>query len=229
LLGEAAPASSFALWAGQKPGKPLCGYQAWKGEPLRVNRNYELWLRDPGAFQRLALLGEDPRRLCLQELVERVFQWVGTPMEVDHLVQGLAELRQEKAPRKEEAIPELMEERVALADSAPTVLEEYYRAEILCASWQEIRALPRAQRWALLLHLKTDEIARFVEYGCCSHQQIAEALEIPRGEFDALSGTLPLPDKLIASRLGLTQRKVINCRASAQKRLCRRLKVSWNA
>jgi hypothetical protein len=87
-----AAAYGLALWAGEHPGESLCGFQERKGQPLGLTANYLRWQHDPREFQRHVLAGGDPHHLLLPELVAQVLRWVGTPMNVDDLLNGLTEL-----------------------------------------------------------------------------------------------------------------------------------------
>ncbi len=92
-LAEArTPAKGFAWWPGQNPGEQICGFRAWEGRPIELTDNYRRWQQDPWAFQQAASEPRDPRRVAFPELVARVLNWVGAPMEVDDLINGLMEL-----------------------------------------------------------------------------------------------------------------------------------------
>jgi hypothetical protein len=63
----------------------------------------------------------------------------------------------------------------------------------------------------------------FVAAGAASLRVQADALEMPFDEFMVLWNRLPLGDKEIAQRFGLTRNQWINRRSAACKRLARRL------
>jgi hypothetical protein len=94
------------------------------------------------------------------------------------------------------------------------------------ALWVEVRALPVAQRTALLLNLRDpdggDALAQLPLTGIASIRQIAGALELEPREFAELWRMLPLEDSAIARRLGVTRQQVINLRKAARARLARR-------
>jgi hypothetical protein len=79
----------FALWPGRKPGQQLCGLKAWEGQPLRFSRNYLAWQEDPRTFERTVAAGRDPRQVLLSDLLAHILGWVGAPMEMNHLLNGL--------------------------------------------------------------------------------------------------------------------------------------------
>lgn len=86
------PAKGFAWWPGPNPGQQICGFRAWEGRPVKFTGNYRRWQQDPWEFQQAATEPRDPRRVAFPELVAGVLNWVGAPMEVDDLVNGLMEL-----------------------------------------------------------------------------------------------------------------------------------------
>ena len=94
--------------------------------------------------------------------------------------------------------------------------------------WNEIRALPLHQRFALLLHARAadgEPVVRLLPLArVATIAAIAAALEIPPEELAALWRELPLDDLSIAARLGLTRPQVISLRRSARERLMRRMR-----
>jgi hypothetical protein len=93
--------------------------------------------------------------------------------------------------------------------------------------WHQICQLPRAQRVALLLNLRTpgagSAVALLPLTGVAGIRQIAEVLEFSAEEFAAMWNLLPMDDLAIAAKLGLTRQQVINLRKSARERLQRRI------
>jgi DNA-directed RNA polymerase specialized sigma24 family protein len=86
------PARGFAWWRDEASGETLCGFQAWKDQPLDFTANYRRWQQDPFEFQEEIFGGRDPRRMALPEALAQVLNWMGAPVAVDDLVDGLAEL-----------------------------------------------------------------------------------------------------------------------------------------
>ena len=99
--------------------------------------------------------------------------------------------------------------------------------ERLGAMWKEICELPLRQRTALLLNLRDDQGASALELfplaGVAALPGIASALEMPARELAQLWNDLPLEDRRIAERLGITRQQVINLRKCARERLSHRL------
>jgi hypothetical protein len=165
------------------------------------------------------------QRLSLNELLTTIFALANAPVELDQLTAVVAELW---------AIEDLPVEALdvnaspALAkksDADPvTIIEQRQLLQVL---WSEICNLPRRQRVALLLNLRNPQGINIITLlpvtSVASFEQIAHALEIPIGEFEALWADLPLDDLRIATFLGATRQQVVNLRKTARERLLRRM------
>jgi hypothetical protein len=156
-----------------------------------------------------------------------IFNCLGSPVEFDELVSGLAALLQirdqpiESTDQNEDAVG------FAVAGELDTAWQTEKRI-FLQRLWQEVGQLPLNQRAALLLNLKDAGgrgcIALFPATGIATLGQLAEILEISVEELAVLWNELPLEDARIAEMLRLTRQQVINARKSARERLTRRLK-----
>jgi hypothetical protein len=96
--------------------------------------------------------------------------------------------------------------------------------------WEEIRALPRRQRIALLFHLRDAQgnsaLSLFQLTGTAFLPAIATAVGMSEAELAGLWNDLPLDDNRIAALLACTRQQVINLRMSARKRLAKRIPTS---
>lgn len=167
----------------------------------------------------------DIHRLPLRGLVRTVVRRAGGRMYVDDLVREIAELRgvQDAAlisPGSSDAMERL-------ADPQAPVTERLDDVAYLRRIWSEVQQLPLRQRWALLLNLRGERgegmLALLPLTGIATIRHIADALQIPAGELAAMWTDLPLDDRRIAERLGVSRQQVINLRKSARARLARRL------
>jgi RNA polymerase sigma factor (sigma-70 family) len=99
--------------------------------------------------------------------------------------------------------------------------------ETLRCLWNEIAALPPRQRAALLLHARDsggESVLRLLfATAIVSSGDAAAALEIHPRDLASLLEDLPLSDRVIARRLGVTPQQVINLRKAARDRLARRM------
>ena len=214
--------ADFALW--ETGGhEHLCGPAAWRGRG-----DASAAVEDLPHHVRARLRGTDAARLPLAEVLTHVFELARSPLELDELVNVVAELTgvSERKAREEETDDGRAAEQIA--DARAGVDEEFDQRLYVARLWAEVRELPVNQRAALLLNLRDaqgrDLLALLPYTGTASVRQIAEALDIPAAEFAKLWNELPLEDKAIAERLGLTRQQVINLRKSARARLGRRLK-----
>ncbi len=147
-------------------------------------------------------------------------------MQLDHLVNGIAELlgvREAVRHEGDDGQPAHLE-FAGDTDVESEAVRSIALTGQIHAIWDEVRLLPLNQRRALLLHLERDELRAFVRHGCCSSQQLAQALDMEGEEFRECFRHLPIPDRCTADRLGVTVRQVINLRKCARERLSRRLK-----
>jgi hypothetical protein len=156
------------------------------------------------------------------DLLEKVFLRLGGPVEFDELVGIVAFLWgvEDAATVSEQSATEI---ECRAADPGQRLELQQWAAEL----WNQICQLPRAQRVALLLNLRTpgagSAVALLPLTGVAGIRQIAEALEFSADEFAAMWKLLPMDDLAIAAKLGLTRQQVINLRKSARERLQRRI------
>src|SRR5262249_11439305 len=138
------------------------------------------------------------------------------PVRFDDLVRVIADLW---------SVVDLRE--VAGASSLPaTQLSGAESRETVRAVWREIQLLPPRQRCALLLNLRDGEdgnaVALLVLSGIATVADVAATVEMSMSELAEVWGQLPIDDRTIADRLGVTRQQVINLRKSARARLARR-------
>jgi len=152
--------------------------------------------------------------------LDHVFDHGRKPVELERLVEKVAELfRLPVSPAQ--ATPGERIDETASAESSLV-----YRSA-LTEVWREIELLPPRQRIALLFGLRDENgsavTSLLVVLRIAAFDQLAAAMELSPEELAAIWDQLPLPDMVIAERLGLTRQQVINLRKSARDRLGRRL------
>jgi DNA-directed RNA polymerase specialized sigma24 family protein len=199
----------FRLW---KTGDiEVCGDAAWEGrEPTSVR----------GSLRHV--FKEWPSRRPSIAFLRAIFQVTGGPVEFESLVDEIADVCGIRPQ-----FTELLDDEIAPPTRPSTAIEEVCAREYLQRLWTAICGLPLGQRRALLLNMKDSydsDIGVLDWYGVASVSQIADALEIPPGDFAALWQELPISDKRIAARWGLSVQEVINRRSSARKTLKSQLK-----
>ncbi len=197
------PEHGFALWD--------AGEDGWLASLERYRR------------QRPGSIPEDLRLRpgsSLSEMAAAILDAAHAPVSFETLVSRIA------------GISGIRDQQVALNDipaadaGSPFDFPASWMAH-LAHLWQAIASLPLPQRIALLLNLQGHEgdspLSLFPATGTASIDEIADMLEIPALEIAALWSRLPLGDREIAERLGLTRQQVINLRMSARKKLSRNL------
>ena len=223
----------LALWE-SGDGDWLCGFAAWRarGKESPSDAGQLRQLRDAVQTLELAQMEfEDIRRVVLADLLSAIFKRIGAPVELDALVntvadlQGIKDLPLATNPDQGEASAG---RREPSSDPRANVAAEVERRSYLQRLWSEIVLLPPGQRAALLLNLRDVQegvIVLLPLTGVATIRQIAEAVAIPAEEFARLWNKLPLDDAVVAIRLGVTRQQVINLRKSARARLARRMRA----
>lgn len=215
--------AAFALWTNEISGL-ICGFAHWRDHAAATpQRLFEKIRQDPVEWMQsldLPIVGTD--RAQLSSLLNALFQSCGEPIKLDELVNIVADICREK-DQPDEQLDTVMNLAAHTLDSE-TVLEQQH---LLALLWQEVCALPRRQRLALLLNFKDaggQDLVSLLPYTrTATIQQIAEAIEVPLEEFLGLWNRLPLDDATIAELLGATRQQVINLRKCARERLERRI------
>lgn len=207
----------LGIWEDER-AEWLCGLAGWEGEgraPVSAARLHR-WTEE------LADLPHGRHALHPAELLARIFERFGGPVELDELVGIVGRIWgvDDAAAAPETAAREL---ESGEADPGARLDLRRWMAEL----WAQIRELPQPQRVALLLNLRSGPDAAAVALlpltGTASIREIALALELPAQELAALWNRLPLDDLTIAERLGVSRQRVINLRKSARERLTRRM------
>jgi RNA polymerase sigma factor (sigma-70 family) len=207
----------FAIWEGAV-GEWLCGLGRWcdAGDPPAPSDVVSRW-RD-----RLTDLPHGPNAIHPTSLLEKIFQRMGGAVEFDELVGMVGFLWGIDDPSP---VSELSASEVESANADPGQRLELQ--QWVSELWKQICELPRSQRVALLLNLRTpgagSAVALLPLTGVAGIHQIAAILEFSPDEFAAMWNLLPLEDLAIAEKLGVTRQQVINLRKSARERLLRRI------
>jgi RNA polymerase sigma factor (sigma-70 family) len=168
-------------------------------------------------------------RRSLPLLVRTLLARRGGAMELNELVDlvaqtlGVRDARPTAADARDPASDlESLTDPAALAPLQALENEQY-----LMRLWAEVQQLPLRQRTALLLNLRDaaggDALDLLPRTGTASLRQIAGALSIEAEELARLWPELPLEDRRIAARLGVSRQQVINLRKAARARLSRRM------
>lgn len=201
--------TGLALWEAQ-PRVWWCGRDNWQTQKHAAS-----------TIQLDACRATLARTRSLRELTEAIFARLNQPVELDDLVNGLAELLEiHDEPAAAQTITDL-------ADSRPSAETAVERRAYLQKLWAEISQLPLNQRSALLLNLRDpnggNQLALFHLTGVTGLRELAAALELNLDDLVELWNRLPLDDLALAARLSLTRQQIINLRLAARRRLARRM------
>jgi hypothetical protein len=199
----------------------LGGLQAWSGRAARSTPHYLALCADLRPFCTGALEDRDPAVLPLHELLRRLFEHAGTPVEVDELTSHLAVLRRVEDSR-ELSLEELdgggADVACAASDNPAAAVIQALASDALRAElWIRICDLPVRQRAALLLCLSPDELLLLAG----TIGRVAGALEMSVEALGEVWRRLPAPDDEIAALLEVTRKQAANLRKCARERLAR--------
>jgi len=212
----------LALWPGEE-GEWLCGLAPWRQRKTTSTRTarVEQLRDDPQGAAQAALPDENVRRMNPTGLVTGLFQWLGEPIELELLVNAVADLW----GIKEQTFQ--LENEGQEVQATTKVATEVDQRAYLKRLWAEIRQLQPHQSAVLLLNLRDAQgrgvIALLRVIGIASMREIAQSLTMSLEELAGLWNDLPLDDATIAQRLDLTRRQVINLRRAVRERLARRM------
>ena len=208
----------FALWQNDD-GKVVGGFEAWRGKQATLSG-----LGDTSVYKTFYSRANQD----LSATIAEIFNRLGSPVEFDELVSGVAAM----LGIRDQPIESLSEgddgSALLVESEEPGPAWQIEKRIFLKRLWEELQELPVNQRAALLLNLKdaggAGGITLFPITGVASLSDLARAVSIDADRFAELWNELPLEDSRIAELLGLTRQQVINARKSGRERLARRLK-----
>lgn len=164
----------------------------------------------------------DPR-----DLLKDIFRLAGAPIELDGLVDAVAELMGIDDPN----MLELSLDRHTGMTNGNNVRADGHAESVELAMtarhlWSEVCRLSHHERVALVLSMKDDRgldgVSLLTHSRAASLEEISLALEMPSVDLVGIWDELPLNDAATARLIGVTSRQVADLRRSARKRLARR-------
>lgn len=214
--------AGLAIWEDAE-GVRLCGFGLWRERPRASRSRIQDLLAKPGVIDGWA----NPRgALSPPDLLAAIFDYLGGPLELDHLVSVVAEIWQVKDQPQTTVADADAADHSPLSGPAENLDLKIDQRSYLHQLWREIGALPPRQRVALLLNLKDSQgcsvVALLPLLRVASVRQIAETLAMTAESLATLWNKLPLNDEAIAEYIGVTRQQVINLRKCARERLRRR-------
>lgn len=223
--------ASFAIWEGDNK-QLLCGLAGWENQEsaITATRRVKELAAGPEACERAGLSANDIQRWDLASLVAAVFRYLGSGVDLDDLVNLIAQWTgvNDHVPG-DAGSNETEDSFERIPDPREPIDTELQRRTYLRRLWAEIRELKPNQRVALLLNLRDenggDVVSVLPVAGIATMGEIADALSMPAERLATLWNELPLDDIKIATHLSITRQQVINLRKSARERLARRMKA----
>ncbi len=225
--------SKFDIWDENK--EKVAGLELWKNaHPSKADNTAlpELY-EDRGEYILNSLAGKSPSSIPLESLLASLFERTNHPIEINVLVDTVADLLEIKDhPVMEWSA--IMHSKAGdkrhpgqATTNQPDTIRQIELREYLTLLWSEIKLLPLRQRVALLLSLRDEKgngmINSLTPCGIASPLEVAKVLEMKREELKAIWNQFPLKDTAIAQMLGVTNQQVINLRKTARERLARRM------
>jgi RNA polymerase sigma factor (sigma-70 family) len=201
----------FRIWE-TGMGFWLCGEVGWRTDDRASAAAIETCRKE---------LASSTLPKSLPDLLERIFQEVSIPIELNDLLFlccGLLGIADE--------VHELEAVAERIADPNAQAAQAAQSQAWLAGMWKEIRELPDRQRLALLLNLRTPggaAIGLFEDLGIAGFGELALVLTMSALELAEIWDRLPLNDKEISERMGVERQQVINLRSAARERLARRM------
>ena len=215
-------AAHYSLWPSSS-GHFVCGYAKWDGTVAGECSEADLDRIPPLSPAPVVSWNDAIGQPQIIRALDHLFEHAGKPVELERLVEKIAELfRLPVSPAQ--VADKTPSERI---DETASVESSLVYRSALTEVWREIDQLPPRQRIALLLGLRDENgsaiTSLLVILRIAAFDELAAAVELSSDELAAIWDQLPLPDLAIAERLGLTRQQIINLRKSARERLARRL------
>ncbi len=211
------------IWKGRNRDQ-ICGFVEWEGR--RVTDDAAMRLKNPReeVENTLAakLLHESPQGVLLSKVVITVLGWFESPIELDDLVEIVAELQGIK-DFPFESIDQWLETPDRHHKAAAQFDLRLENQEMLRKLWDEIKKLPPHERDAVCLWHSNengeDLWSLLHDAGVVTTSELISALNITSQELTKLWAQIPMGSKPLAKHLGASVSQVAKWRHRAYKRL----------
>lgn len=183
-------------------------------------------LEDPRSLPVLLRLDDAFSSFDLRTIVTRLIEAIGGPApfySVVNVIAGARELADGRPVAESQFDAGPFYDR--MVDTAPDAERTAIAQQELRALWNSIQDLPMLQRAALILNLRDPlgrgVIALLLETKIATRSQIAQAVGMSLDELLTRWDDLPMDDRSIAHRYGVTPVQVVSLRRAARTRLLR--------
>jgi RNA polymerase sigma factor (sigma-70 family) len=218
----------FAIW--KIGGEALAGFAVWRDTSKSLSSQKQLFdLEDTLAnFRSTRFHNENIKQVPLTRIVAELFQWIGSPVELDELVNLVATLLDVKdlpVETIDENILAYVEARIV--DSTLSSSSRLEEQALLRSLWQAVRELSTEQRDVFFLgfedHSGRDLFTVLLEAEVMTFRELAQELDRSSESIVGLWSKMPMDDAAIAVELKTTRAKVYKWRFRALQRLKRGL------
>lgn len=214
----------FAIW--KREGETLGGFSAWRDSDtsLASERTLVDFQEALSSFRSTRFPRENIKEVPLTKLAADLFQWTGSPIQLDLLVNIIAALLEIKdQPQKsvDDESNAYLETRVA--DSTLNSSSRLEEQDLLRRLWQSLRELSIEQRVVFCLGFEDvsgrDLFTVLLEAEVVNLQELAQELGRTPAAIVALWSQMPMDDAGIASELKTKRAQVQKWRFRALRRL----------
>ncbi len=214
----------FAVW--RTEGETLTGFAVWRDTRKSASSQKQLFDLEQtlASFRSTRFRHENVKHVPLTRLVAEMFSWVGSPIELDELVNVVATLLDVKDYPVESIDDETLASSDArIADSTFSASSRLETQALLRHLWEALRELSSEQRDVFCLGFEDqsgrDLFTALLEAEVVTFQALAQELGRSRKAIMGLWSKLPMDDEAIAVELGSTRAQVYKWRFRALQRL----------
>ena len=210
----------LASW--QYQNEVVCGFAAWRNTEKHVVSSYDDTKLD--AFLSAHFAGEDVRAVPLSRLVVELFDWIGGPVELDVLVEMLADLLDIKDQQIKSFDDHVAAEyEVEIPGGIRSTELDVETNETLGLLWRIVKRLPPGQRDAFAVRFKDpdgrDLFTVLLAAGIVELKDLAEGLGRSVADLMRLWMQMPMDSQTAASELNTSVNNVYKWLFHARRRL----------
>lgn len=214
----------FAVW--KMEAETLSGFAVWRDTSKSQSSQKELFDIEEKLpnFRSTAFPGENIKKVPLSKVVAELFQWLGSPIELEALVNIVATL----LDVKDHPVESIDDHTLAYIETriADSTLHSSSRLEeqaLLRSLWQALRELSAQQRDVFCFgfedHAGRDLFTLLLEAEVMTFRELAQELGRSTEEIVGLWSKMPMDDEDIAVEMNTTRAQVYKWRFRALERL----------
>jgi RNA polymerase sigma factor (sigma-70 family) len=213
----------FTVW--KTEAETLVGFAVWRVTSKSESVQKQLFDMEQSlaSFRSTKLRGENVKQVPLTRLVAEVFNWIGSPVELDELVNIVAALLDIKDHPAESIDDQTVADEARISDSTVSTSSRLEAQSLLRHLWQGLRELSTEQRDVFCLGFEDqsgrDLFTVLLEAEVVTFQALAKELGRSTKAILELWSKMPMDDEAIAVELGSTRAQVYKWRFRALQRL----------